>query len=348
MNRLIHVFILAGVLLLASCSREPSPANGGNATVHLSAVTGETRADAAATAEEKEIKHVDWFVSDAAGAIMDTFRGTTPSETFTLSKGNYSFMALANLPTEAPAVGDLSLDDYKASIEVSFKECFAGAAWNGFAMRSNPVAVELTQDKNVTIDMVRIASKVVLEGGVTFDISPASSLAPLPKEIKSVFLTNIPEKVNAYTGDMVGTEYVNDASSESFVPSCLSADGIPTALMPEKTWSLGAGQAVLYGHPNKAVQSGDVYTQDMTTKLVVCGKIGDEIMYWPVSIPGLGSNNIVTISGITITGRGSSGPNDYLQDNSAVRFRATLEPWEWWYPEGEDDEGLVLIFGNAE
>lgn len=347
MNRLIHVFILAGVLLLASCSREPSPAKGDSATVCLSAVTGGTRADAAATAEEKEITHVDWYVSGADGSILDFFRGTASSETFTLSKGDYSFMALANLPAAAPAVGDLTLDGYKAAVEVSFKDCFAGQAWNGFAMYGEPASVQLTEDKNVSINMKRVASKVVLEGGVTFDISEASSLASLPKEIKSVFLTNIPDKVKAYTGDMIGDEYVNDASSESFVPDCLTAEGVPTALMPAKTWSLGGGRAVLYGHPNKAVQASDASGHDMTTKLVICGKIGDNIMYWPIAIPGLGTNNIVSLSGVTITGRGSEGPNDYLQDDSAVRFTATLEPWTYWYPESGDSD-FVLEFGNAE
>ena len=328
MNRFIHVtLLLTAVALWAGCSREPSPEASDTAVVRLSASLGETRATVAATDAEKAVNHIDWFAFDADGALVDAHRGTAPTETFTLSKGDYSFMAVANLPVEAPAVGSASLSEYRAALETSFADSFLGSSWVGFVMGSPAAAVSLTTDKDVLLDMERTACKVVLEGGVSFDIPAASSIASLSREVKCVFLTNIPDRVGVFTGEPDATVYANDASAEDFVPRMLSAAGVPTAAMSPYTYSLGAGAATVYGHPNADVQSDDPLVQDMTTKLVVCAEIGGELMFYPVSLPGITSNCIVTLSGVTITGRGSQRPNDYLTDDSAVRFSVTLTPW---------------------
>ena len=204
-------------------------------------------------------------------------------------------------------------------------------------MRSELVDVVLEADRDITLDMVRVATKVELMNPVRFEFPAASSLASMSREVKSVFLTNIPTEVNVWSGAKTADPFTNDASVATFVPTLLSAQGVPTSAMCSYTYSLGGGVCSLYGHPNSEAEATDVFSTDMTTKLVVCAKVGDEIMYYPVAIPGLTENAIAQVNEIIITGRGSSNPNEYIQDNSAVRFSVTLLPWS------TDSQECILI-----
>lgn len=328
MIRTKHIIIAAAAAVAASCSRMPSPEVpvGDTATVRLSASLPGTKAAVAGTAEEDALSHVDWFVFDSAGECIGQFRSASGEETVTLSKGDYTFMAVANLPYTAPEAGS-DAAAYRDALEVSFADCF-GDPWYGFVMQGDPVEVSLTADRDVELEMRRTACKVEVTGGVTFAFPASSSLASMEASVVSMFVTNIPATVKVRTGAQSGTDYVNDASSASFIPGLVSADGVPSAAMNARTRWTGTGAKVFYCHPNAAAEAAEITATDMVTKLVVCARVGSDVWYYPVGLPGLAPNSICRISDIVISGRGSDDPNTYIQDGSAVRFNVvSLEDW---------------------
>ena len=322
MKRIGSILILVSLLVAGACTRTPVPAN--LPTVRLTAsVPGDTRGTVTATEAEKAIHHVDWFAAGPDGKVVST-RGEDRTELFRLAPGEYRFMAVANLPADAPAVGEKTIEQYREDLQVSFEDSF-GTGTTGFVMTSPLVAVDVTSDADVRLEMSRVAAKVEMTGSVTFDLFGGASTGRLV----SIFVTNIPATVGVCTGRQSGSGYVNDAYERSrFIPAYVTEAGVPTAAMNAHTKWTGEGEKVFYAHPNAAEQASGVEGSDHVSKLVIAAAIDGKINYYPIALPGLAANKIIRVSDVVIRGFGSDDPNHYVQDKSGLAFVVTeLIPW---------------------
>ena len=329
MKRTGTILLLAAAATLAACSRTPVPESVPAVRLTASLPAG-TRGAVAATEAEKAVSHVDWIVVDPEGTVTVT-RGEGASALFRLAPGEYGFMAVANLPDDAPEVDGRGIDEYAAALQVSFGDCFDADRWNGFAMVSPLVRKTVDDDVEVRLDMSRVAAKVEVTGSVSFDFPAGSSAASAEKSVIALFVTNIPATVKACDGSQVGETWVNDAYYKTdFIPAYVSEGGVPTEAMNGYTKWTGTGDRVFYAHPNAAVQADEIDGRDRTTKLVVAASIAGNVHYYPIALPGVASNKILRVGDITISGYGSEDPNEYVKDRSGISFSVVeLVPWQW-------------------
>lgn len=325
-NGKIQSLLLAGVLLaggslFSSCNTLDGPCPAGGERVRLTVSTGaETKATVAATADEKNVDHVDWFIYDGNGSLYrhikpgDAEAVTASTAEIELPRDSYSVIAIVNYPSSI-ADSDMSTPSrYGTSLDVDIDDYFTASGVNYtsdvFVMRPDaPVEFEVDGDVSVTVPVKRVGCKIVFSGNVSFtDDYKTLYPAAEDQEVLSWFLINIVDDVLVSDG-----KHVSPYAYEKDWYDVSDLSGVPT----------NTTQTTFYCHPNRAEEAASWAGEDRVTKLVIQTRRG----FYPIGIPNLKCNECVEIGDVLIDGLGSSRPNEYIPDLTTVRFSVTLLPW---------------------
>ena len=401
---LILLSLAALSAVLSGCRQEPVPVPvQGSRTVSVGFSFGnvETKSgEPAAGTFEDAIVTTDIFFFDAeSGALRYSQHNSTAA--MSILVGNYHVYALANLDKTAEGTAYTSITD-EASLTgalVSFGSnaggCL-GAGWSMascvavppayddmsrefidldaydsfslpryFVMSTDRMDVSATDDLTLTLNLERVASRIVLADNIDFS---AYQEHFIEEEVvcfttqdneymdmyASVFLVNVPKVAplvgpstrSASTSSLdtynpIGTAqatYQNRSRNYrdyvSWIPEGVASNGQNSGtFMPEPY--------VFYCYPNTAARrtpaqiEANPHFTDYTTKLVIALNVREmaDSFYWtyyPIAVPDIGRNKTFMITSVKIFGPGADNPWEdppQIPQTAAMSYSATVVPW---------------------
>ena len=293
MKKSIFAFAAALVALVACNKNEATPMQPQNQLETLEpceltvGICGAmTKATAVTTENEAKVNNLQIFVF--RGDDLDAYASVDNAKELTLSctAGEREVYALVNAPDYSAVPG-------KAALLAKVSELSANSLTN-FEMVGSK-SVTLPQASTVSIDVNRIASRVVLKK-ITRNFTSAA-LQSLDFTIDAIYLINVAGNTS-YDLTKAPAAWYNVAKNNNELASLLydapaSAVANGQSYIPVHTF---------YGYPNDLAVN--------TTRLVIETTLGTTKYYYPINLPAMESNKSYEIEEVTITRPGSDNPDE--------------------------------------
>ena len=293
MKKSIFAFAAALAALVACNKNEATPMQPQNQPEALEpceltvGVCGAmTKATAVTTENEAKVNNLQIFVF--RGDDLDAYASVDNAKEITLSctAGEREVYALVNAPDYSAVPG-------KAALLAKVSEFSANSLTN-FEMVGSK-SVTLPQASTVSIDVNRIASRVVLKK-ITRNFTSAA-LQNLDFTIDAIYLINVAGNTS-YDLTAAPATWYNMAENKGELASLLydapaSAIANGQSYIPVHTY---------YGYPNDLSVN--------TTRLVIETTLGTTKYYYPINLPAMESNKSYEIEEVTITRPGSDNPDE--------------------------------------
>ena len=246
-----------------------------------------TKATAVTKENEAKVNNLQVFVF--RGDDLDAYASVDNAMELTLSctAGERVVYALVNAPDYSAVPG-------KAALLAKVSELSANSLTDFEMVGSKTVT--LPQSEKVSIDVNRIASRVVLKK-VTRNFTSAA-LQSLNFTVDAIYIINVAGNTSYDLTAAPATWYnVAKFQSDDKVNSLLH-DSV------NKSVDNGASyptQHAFYSYPNDATSK--------TTRLVIETTLGTTKYYYPINLPAMESNKSYEIAEVTITRPGSDDPD---------------------------------------
>ena len=244
-----------------------------------------TKATAVTTENEAKVNNLQIFVF--RGDDLDAYASVDNAKELTLSctAGEREVYALVNAPDYSAVPG-------KAALLAKVSELRANSLTN-FEMVGSK-SVTLPQASTVSIDVNRIASRVVLKK-ITRNFTSAA-LQSLDFTIDAIYLINVAGNTS-YDLTKAPAAWYNVAKNNTELASLLY-DAPASAVANGQSYT---PVHTFYGYPNDLSVN--------TTRLVIETTLGTTKYYYPINLPAMESNKSYEIEEVTITRPGSDDPN---------------------------------------
>ena len=303
-NRLtIAAFLAAGLCSLA-CTKEKSDmtagAESGNSlgepvelTIGISR-PALTKSTVITDDNEVTVNSLQVFVfrDDALDAYAAADNAT--EVTLSCTSGERAIYALVNAP-------DMSAISSKSAL-LETTSLLSNNSGDNFEMIGNKNAT-LPQEASVTIDVNRIVSKIVVKK-ITRDFTSAA-LAAKNFSVDEIFIENVAGDINyGLTSEPAIWYNKQKYAGEE----------------PDLTYHR------FYAYPNDSEDSADEIWSPRRTRLVLKTTLGDNVYYYPITLPGLEPNKSYEIENITITRPGSANPDEPVTFEDCT-FDINIQPW---------------------
>ena len=246
-----------------------------------------TKATAVTKENEAKVNNLQVFVF--RGDDLDAYASVDNAMELTLSctAGERVVYALVNAPDYSAVPG-------KAALLAKVSELSANSLTNFEMVGSKTVT--LPQSEKVSIDVNRIASRVVLKK-VTRNFTSAA-LQSLDFTVDAIYIINVAGNTS-YDLKAAPATWYNVAKFQS-------NDKVNSLLHDSVNKSVDNGasyptQHAFYSYPNDAT--------DKTTRLVIETTLGETKYYYPINLPAMESNKSYEIAEVTITRPGSDDPD---------------------------------------
>ena len=293
MKKSIFAFAAAFVALVACNKNEATPMQPQNHPETLEpceltvGICGAMTKATAVTAEnEAMVNNLQVFVF--RGDDLDAYATVDNAKELTLSctAGEREIYALVNAPDYSAVPG-------KAALLAKVSELSANSL-TSFEMVGSK-SVTLPQASTVSIDVNRIASRVVLKK-ITRNFTSAA-LQSLDFTVDAIYLINVAGNTS-YDLTKAPAAWYNVAKNNNELANLLydapaSAVANGQSYIPVHTF---------YGYPNDLSVN--------TTRLVIETTLGTTKYYYPINLPAMESNKSYEIEEVTITRPGSDNPNE--------------------------------------
>lgn len=242
---------------------------------------------ATAVTKDNEAKVNDLQVFVFRGDELDAYASVDNAMALTLSctAGEREVYALVNAP-------EYSMVSSKTALLAKVSELSANSLTN-FEMVGSK-SVTLPQASTVSIDVNRIASRVVLKK-VTRNFTSAA-LQSLDFTVDAIYLINVAGNTSYDLTAAPGAWY-NVAKYNSELPSLLH-DAVGSKIANGASHDTAHS---FYSYPNDAASK--------TTRLVIETTLGTTKYYYPINLPAMESNKSYEIAEVTITRPGSDDPD---------------------------------------
>ena len=242
---------------------------------------------ATAVTKDNEAKVNDLQVFVFRGDELDAYASVDNAMELTLSctAGEREVYALVNAP-------EYSMVSSKTALLAKVSELSATSLTN-FEMVGSK-SVTLPQASTVSIDVNRIASRVVLKK-VTRNFTSAA-LQSLDFTVDAIYLINVAGNTSYDLTAAPGAWY-NVAKYNSELPSLLH-DAVGSKIANGASHNTAHS---FYSYPNDAASK--------TTRLVIETTLGTTKYYYPINLPAMESNKSYEIAEVTITRPGSDDPD---------------------------------------
>ena len=261
-----------------------------------------TKATGVTTDNEAKVNKLQIFVF--RGDDLDAYASVENAKELTLSctAGEREVYALVNAPDYSSVPG-------KAALLAKVSELSANTLTN-FEMVGSK-SVTLPQTSTVSIDVNRIASRVVLKK-ITRNFTSAA-LQALDFTVDAIYLVNVAGNTS-YDLTAAPSTWYNIAENKGELASLLA--DTPTA-------PIAQGQAydtdhTFYAYPNDLAVN--------TTRIVIETTLGTSKYYYPINLPEMAANKSYEIEEVVLTRPGSDNPDEPVSFADAT-FSINVIDW---------------------
>ena len=261
-----------------------------------------TKATGVTTDNEAKVNKLQIFVF--RGDDLDAYASVENAKELSLSctAGEREVYALVNAPDYSSVPG-------KAALLAKVSELSANTLTN-FEMVGSK-SVTLPQTGTVSIDVNRIASRVVLKK-ITRNFTSAA-LQALDFTVDAIYLVNVAGNTS-YDLTAAPSTWYNIAENKGELASLLA--DTPTA-------PIAQGQAydtdhTFYAYPNDLAVN--------TTRIVIETTLGTSKYYYPINLPEMAANKSYEIEEVVLTRPGSDNPDEPVSFADAT-FSINVIDW---------------------
>ena len=261
-----------------------------------------TKATAVSTDNEAKVNNLQVFVF--RGDDLDAYASVDNAQELTLSctAGDRVVYALVNAPDYSAVPG-------KAALLAKVSELSANSLSN-FEMVGSK-SVTLPQSEKVSIDVNRIASRVVLKK-ITRSFT-SEALQALNFKVDAIYLINVAGNTS-YDLSAAPAKWYNVAENKNELASLLY-DAPASLITNGQSYSTAH---TFYAYPN------DLATN--TTRLVIETTLGETKYYYPINLPEMAANKSYEIEEVKITRPGSDNPDEPVSFADAT-FSINVIDW---------------------
>ena len=261
-----------------------------------------TKATAVSADNEAKVNNLQVFVF--RGDDLDAYASVDNSQELTLSctAGDRVVYALVNAPDYSAVPG-------KAALLAKVSELSANSLTN-FEMVGSK-SVTLPQSEKVSIDVNRIASRVVLKK-ITRNFT-SEALQALNFKVDAIYLINVAGNTS-YDLSAAPAKWYNVAENKNELASLLY-DAPASLITNGQSYSTAH---TFYAYPN------DLATN--TTRLVIETTLGETKYYYPINLPEMAANKSYEIEEVKITRPGSDNPDEPVSFADAT-FSINVIDW---------------------
>ena len=261
-----------------------------------------TKATAVSADNEAKVNNLQVFVF--RGDDLDAYASVDNAQELTLSctAGDRVVYALVNAPDYSAVPG-------KAALLAKVSELSANSLSN-FEMVGSK-SVTLPQSEKVSIDVNRIASRVVLKK-ITRSFT-SEALQALNFKVDAIYLINVAGNTS-YDLSAAPAKWYNVAENKDELASLLY-DAPASLITNGQSYSTAH---TFYAYPN------DLATN--TTRLVIETTLGETKYYYPINLPEMAANKSYEIEEVKITRPGSDNPDEPVSFADAT-FSINVIDW---------------------
>ena len=261
-----------------------------------------TKATAVSADNEAKVNNLQVFVF--RGDDLDAYASVDNAQELTLSctAGDRVVYALVNAPDYSAVPG-------KAALLAKVSELSANSLSN-FEMVGSK-SVTLPQSEKVSIDVNRIASRVVLKK-ITRSFT-SEALQALNFKVDAIYLINVAGNTS-YDLSAAPAKWYNVAENKNELASLLY-DAPASLITNGQSYSTAH---TFYAYPN------DLATN--TTRLVIETTLGETKYYYPINLPEMAANKSYEIEEVKITRPGSDNPDEPVSFADAT-FSINVIDW---------------------
>lgn len=312
--KLLYAAAAFAVVCTVSCRKDIAvndaiPATG-NTELTVGISSSLTKSSTITDGDEVKVNTLQVFVfrEDA----LDAYASAENAIELTLSctNGERTVYALVNAP-------DMSAISSKSALLAS-RSNLNNYPDYGFEMIGSK-DITLPQASSVTIDVSRIVSRIVLKQVTRNFTSPA--LADLEFKIDEVYIINVAGDIN-YGLDGEPESWHNAGQYDGTLPD-ITYDDADAGIVNGDYWPLNYRY---YAYPNDNYDSTEEDWCPRRTRLVLKTTLGDQIYYYPITLPELEPNKSYEIENLTITRPGSDNPDIPVTFQDAT-FEINVLPW---------------------
>ena len=245
-----------------------------------------TKATAVTADNEAKVNRLQVFVF--RGDDLDAYASVENAKELTLSctAGERVVYALVNAPDYSTVPG-------KAALLAKVSELEANTLTNFEMVGSKTVT--LPQSEKVSIDVNRIASRVVLKK-ITRSFTSAA-LQALDFTVDAIYLVNVAGNTS-YDLTAAPAAWYNVAENKGELASLLS-DAPAAPIVNGQSYPTAH---TFYAYPNDLAVN--------TTRIVIETTLGETKYYYPINLPAMDSNKSYEIEEVKITRPGSDNPDE--------------------------------------
>ncbi|MBR5273887.1 MAG: hypothetical protein IKU33_01440 [Bacteroidales bacterium] len=261
-----------------------------------------TRATTVTADNEAKVNNLQVFVF--RGDDLDAYASVDNAQELTLSctAGERVVYALVNAPDYSAVPG-------KAALLAKVSELSANSLAN-FEMVGSK-SVTLPQSEKVSIDVNRIASRVVLKK-ITRNFT-SEALQALNFKVDAIYLINVAGNTS-YDLSAAPAKWYNLAENKSELASLLY-DAPASLITNGQSYSTAH---TFYAYPNDLAVN--------TTRLVIETTLGETKYYYPINLPEMAANKSYEIEEVKITRPGSDNPDEPVSFADAT-FSINVIDW---------------------
>lgn len=322
MKKTIFITAFIAAFCLVSCQQKEA-SEGEQVMLSVTIPGLETKATGVQLAHENNISDVQLFVFGSNGVLENYAKNNAANVKVSVASGTKNIYAAVNAPdlsgvtTESDLRGFVtSLDDNSTTKFVMFGQ-----------LMNEPVSAA---SNSKTIIVSRVVAKIVLQRITRSFSNPVLGSAPMT--IDAVYLT-----------DVAGNAILDNANLSAASPS--------TRVWYNKLQYAGEGAGLLHDNISISIADGASYNMEhefypypnmessmpsgvaagtwttRRTMLVIEATLNGSKTYYPVYLPALQSNRVYTITGFTLTRKGSDYPWLPVEDDT-VSFTIVPEDWQ--------------------
>ncbi len=283
----------------------------------------QTKSTTITAANEIQVNNLQVFVF--RGDALDAYASVNDDDELTVSctAGERQVYALVNCP-------NLSAVSTKTAL-LATSSLLSGNSGTSFQMIGHQDEVDLPEDSPVTIDVHRLAARVVIK-----KISRAFTVAALAAKtftIDQIFLINVAGDINI--GETATPSVWLNKRAYNSEQAAFTYDAPAASLANNASYSTVHN---FYAYPNPSSDSETETWSARHTRLVVKATLGTDVYYYPITLPVLESNKSYEIEELILTRPGSDNPDKPVSFQDCT-FQINVVGWTTVdvTDEGEDD-----------
>jgi hypothetical protein len=246
--------------------------------------------------------------------------------TLSCTAGERQVYALVNCP-------DLSAVSTKTALLATSSRLSQNSG-TGFQMIGHQDGVDLPGDSPVTIDVHRLAARVVIKK-ITRAFT-AAALAAKTFSIDQIFLINVAGDTNY--GETAAPSVWFNKQAYASEQAAFTYDAPAASLANNASYSTVHS---FFAYPNASADSDAAVWSPRHTRLVVKATLGTDVYYYPITLPALESNKSYEIEELILTRPGSDDPDKPVSIQECT-FQINVLGWTTVAVADENEDDITI------